>query len=181
MDQKKSSFQPLALSLTVGAALLRLAPHPPNFAPVGGLALFGGARFRGWQAYAIPLLAMVVTDPILSHMMGFSAYSWGTLVIYGCFLINVLLGRAFLRDTNSPGRIAAVTLAGSTQFFLITNFFSWSMYPHTAAGLAECYIAALPFFGRTILGDLFYVGVLFGAYELLRRGARRHVEANAQA
>jgi hypothetical protein len=181
MDQKKSSFQPLALSLTVAAALLRLAPHPPNFAPVGGLALFGGAKFRGWQAYAIPLLAMVITDPILSHMAGFPAYSWGTLVIYGCFLINVLLGRTFLRDTNSPARISAVTLAGSTQFFLITNFFSWSLYPHTAAGLAECYIAALPFFGRTILGDLFYVGVLFGVYEILRRATRLHLKAETQA
>lgn len=181
MDQKKSSFQPLALSLTVAAALLRLAPHPPNFAPVGGLALFGGAKFRGWQAYAIPLLAMVITDPILSHMAGFPAYSWGTLVIYGCFLINVLLGRVFLRDTNSPGRIAAVTLAGSTQFFLITNFFSWSLYPHTAAGLAECYIAALPFFGRTILGDLFYTGVLFSAYALIKRSTRLHLKAETQA
>lgn len=169
MDRKRSSsFQPLALSLTVAAALLRLAPHPPNFQPVGGLAVFGGAKFRGWQAWAIPLLAMVVTDPILSHMAGYPAYSWGTLVIYGCFLINVLLGRVLLRGTNNPGRIAAVTLAGSTQFFLITNFFSWSLYPHTAAGLMECYVAALPFFGYTVAGDLFYVGVLFGAYALLK-------------
>jgi hypothetical protein len=172
MDQKRSStFQPLALTLTVAAAFLRLAPHPPNFAPVGGLALFGGAKFRGWQAYVVPLLAMAVTDPILSHMVGFPAYSWGTLIIYGCFLINVLLGRAFLRDTNSVPRIAAVAFAGSVQFFLITNFFSWSMYPHTGAGLIECYVAALPFFGRTVLGDLFYSGVLFGAYALMRRQA----------
>jgi hypothetical protein len=172
MDQKRSStFQPLALTLTVGAALLRLAPHPPNFAPVGGLALFGGARFRGWQAYVIPLLAMLVTDPILSHMVGFPAYSWGTLIIYACFLINVLLGRAFLQHSTSPARIGLVTLAGSTQFFLITNFFSWSMYPHTTAGLIECYVAALPFFGRTVLGDLFYSGVLFGAYALMKRQA----------
>lgn len=169
MDRKRSStFQPLALSLTVAAALLRLAPHPPNFAPVGGLALFGGAKFRGWQGWAIPLLAMAVTDPILSHMAGYAAYSWGTLVVYGCFLINVLLGRMFLRDTASPARIGLITLAGSTQFFLITNFFSWSMYPHTAAGLLACYLAALPFFGRTLLGDLFYAGVLFGAYALLK-------------
>ncbi|MGH9583678.1 MAG: DUF6580 family putative transport protein [Bryobacteraceae bacterium] len=178
MDQKSSStFQPLALSLTVAAALLRLAPHPPNFAPVGGLALFGGARFRSWQAYVIPLLAMAVTDPILSHMAGFPAYSWGTPIIYGCFLINVLLGRAFLRETSSPARIGLVTLAGSTQFFLITNFFSWSMYPHTTAGLVECYVAALPFFGRTVLGDLFYVGVLFGAYALLKRRGSQEATA----
>jgi hypothetical protein len=176
MEQKQSSgFQPLALTLTVVAAFLRLVPHPPNFAPVGGLALFGGARFRGWQAYAVPLLAMLVTDPILSHMAGFPAYSWGTLVIYCCFLINVLLGRVFLRQSSQPGRIGAVAFAGSVQFYLITNFFVWlhasSLYPHTAAGLLACYVAALPFFGYTVLGDLFYSAVLFGAYALLKRKA----------
>lgn len=172
MDQRRSSFQPLAFTLTVVAALLRLAPHPPNFTPVGGVALFGGARLRGWQAYCVPLLAMLVTDPIRSRAEGSSsAYSWGTLIVYACFLINVLLGRLFLRDSINPARIAAVVFAGSLQFYLITNFFTWmravALYPHTWSGLMACYIAALPFFGRTLLGDLFYAGVLFGVYAWL--------------
>ncbi len=75
MPQEKTSFQPLALVLTVVAALVRLIPHPWNFAPIGGMALFGGSRLRGWQAFGIPLLAMIVTDPIISHMMGYPAYS----------------------------------------------------------------------------------------------------------
>lgn len=173
MDQKKPSFQPVAITLTVLAALLRLAPHPPNFAPVGSVALFGGAKLRGWQAYCVPLLAMLVTDPILSHMAGYSAYSWATPIIYGCFLINVVIGRVFLRTSTSAWRIASVAAAGSVQFYLITNLFEWwagmSLYPHTLGGLAGCYIAALPFFGRTLLADLFYSGVLFGAYALLSR------------
>ena len=173
MDQKKSSFQPVAFSLTVLAALLRLVPHPPNFAPVGSVALFGGARLRGWQAYCVPLLAMLITDPILSRMAGYSAYSWATPIIYGCFLINVVLGRVFLRHSNNAWRIASVAAAGSIQFYLITNLFEWwagvSLYPHTLVGLMECYVAALPFFGRTILADVFYSGVLFSAYALLRR------------
>lgn len=174
MDQKKPAFQPLALTLTVLAALVRLIPHPPNFAPVGSVALFGGARLRGWQAYLVPVLAMLVTDPIRSRLEGYYApYSWGTLVIYACFLINVVLGRAFLRNSSSIWRIGAVALAGSVQFYLITNLYVWwsalSLYPHTFAGLITCYIAALPFFGRTILSDLFYSGLLFSAYALLHR------------
>jgi hypothetical protein len=174
MDPKRySSFQPIALTLTLTAAFLRLVPHPPNFAPVGSVALFGGARLKGWQAYCIPVLAMLVTDPILSHMAGYPAYTWGTLVVYGCFLINVLLGRTFLQHSAKPTRIAAVAIAGSIQFFLITNFFVWlgsiSLYPHTWAGLLECYVAAIPFFGRTVLGDVFYSGLLFCAYEWGRR------------
>ncbi len=168
---------PLALTLTVIAALLRLVPHPPNFTPLGATAVFGGSRLRGWQAYAIPLLAMLVTDPIRSLLEGgYPAYSWGTLVVYGCFLISVFLGRTFLTQSLSPGRVAAVALAGSLQFFALTNLFVWfasSMYPHTAAGLALCYGAALPFFAYTVLGDLFYCGLLFTAYALLRRRAER--------
>ncbi|MBV8068260.1 MAG: hypothetical protein JO270_00045 [Acidobacteriaceae bacterium] len=177
MEEKRPSFQPLAITLTVVAAVLRLIPHPPNFAPVGSVALFGGARLRGWQAFVVPVLAMLITDPILSRMAGFPAYSWTSLVIYSCFMINVALGRAFLRRSSNPGRIAAVALAGSLQFYLITNFFVWlgdaSLYARTASGLIDCYIAALPFLGRTVLGDLFYSAALFGAYALLSRHAVR--------
>ena len=182
---KASPVQPLALTLTVLAALLRLIPHPPNFTPIGGAALFGGARLRGWQAYLVPILAMAATDPLRSRIEGASsAYSWMSLVVYSCFAINVLLGRTFLRDSNNVGRIAAVALLGSVQFFAITNFFVWlqnpAFYPHNLAGLSACYIAAVPFFGRTILGDLFYSGVLFSAYALLtRRFAGNQLPASA--
>ena len=174
MDQRKSSFQPVALTLTVLAALVRLVPHPPNFAPVGGVALFGGAKLRGWQAYCIPVLAMLLTDPIRSRLEGgYPAFWWATPIIYGCFLINVLLGRMFLRRSSSPVRIASVSLVGSIQFFVFTNLFEWwggiTAYPHTFSGLIECYTAAIPFFGRTLLADLFYSGVLFTAYGFLSR------------
>jgi hypothetical protein len=174
MDRKPNSFQPLAVVMTVLAALLRLAPHPPNFSPIGGVALFGGARLRGWLAYLVPLLALAITDPIRSRMEGgYPAYSSGTIIVYASFLISVFLGRTFLRNTNSPGRIAGVVFAGSLQFFLITNFFVWfgshDMYPPTLAGLAACYTAGLPFYGRTLLGDFFYAGVLFGAYAFVTR------------
>ncbi|HEX4167390.1 MAG TPA: DUF6580 family putative transport protein [Bryobacteraceae bacterium] len=167
MHQAKSSFQPLALFLTVIAALLRLVPHPPNFAPIGGMALFGGSRLRGWQAFGVPLLAMLVTDPILSHMLGYPAYSKATPVIYLSFLIYVLLGRMFLRDNFKPARVAAVCFLGSLQFFLLTNLLVWwgsGLYAHNAVGLSACYIAGLPFFARTVLADLFYSAVLYLAY-----------------
>ncbi len=173
MNESKPPFRPVALALTVAAALLRLAPHPPNFAPVGSIALFGGAKLRGWQAYAIPLLAMLITDPILSHMAGYPAYSKATPIIYFSFLLYVVLGRSLLRGKPSPLRIASVAAAGSLQFFLVTNFFEWwegiSMYPHTLSGLGACCVAALPFFSRTLIADLFYSGVLFAAYALLSR------------
>lgn len=180
MNARKPASQPLALALTVFAALLRLVPHPPNFTPVGSVALFGGANLRRWQAYCVPLLAMLLTDPIRSRLEGnYAPYSWTTVVVYGCFLINVVLGRLFLRHSSSAARIASVAVLGSVQFFLLTNLYAWwnglGLYTHTFAGLVTCYVAALPFFGCTVLGDLFYSGVLFSAYALLKRhGLQAH-------
>lgn len=175
MKSNKYAPQATAVTLTFAAVLLRLVPHPPNFTPTGAATVFAGARIRGWSAYLIPLLAMAATDPILSHMAGYPAYSWGSLVVYACLLLNVLLGRKLLTGTSDPKRVGAVALAGSFQFFVITNFFVWlqssSLYPHTTTGFVECYTAALPFFERTLLADLFYSAVLFTVHAVLNRQA----------
>ena len=66
----------------------------------------------------------------------------------------------------------AASLAGSVTFFALTNFGMWlfsGFYPLTPAGLAACYVAAIPFFQNTVVGDLFYAGVLFGGFALLER------------
>ena len=162
-----SSVRPLAMSLTVAGAILRLLPHPPNFAPVGGMSLYAGARLRGWQAFALPLLLMAVTDPILG------GYSIATPFVYLSFMISVWIGRR-LQATESPLRIGAACLACSAQFFLISNFGTWlgPLYAHTWSGLALCYTAAIPFFGRTLAGDLLYTGVLFGLHAWLSRTVR---------
>jgi hypothetical protein len=182
MTPENRSTRSGAIGLTVLGALLRLLPHPPNFAPIGGTGLFSGSRLRGWEAYLVPLVAMLVTDPIRSAMAGhYPAYSSMTVVIYASLLVYVFLGRTFLRDSRNPGRIAAVTLVGSLQFFLITNFFVWLgsevEYPHTFAGLISCYTAAIPFLQNTVIGDLFYTGVLTLAYVFL---TRRLTSADAQ-
>lgn len=167
-----SNWRPVALSLSTLGALARLIPHPPNFAPVGAVSLYSGARLPVWQAYLVPLAVMLVTDPILSifvyHVPAFSRIQ---LFIYASFLIGVLLGR-FLRGTENIAKIGAFTLLNSVQFFLISNFGSWYLfhsYPMTVAGLVDCYVAAIPFFGWTLASDVLYVAVLFGVHALLTR------------
>jgi hypothetical protein len=49
------------------------------------------------------------------------------------------------------------------------------MYPHTPAGLAEAYVAAVPFFRGTLIGDAAWTAALFGGAALastLNQGAR---------
>jgi hypothetical protein len=36
------------------------------------------------------------------------------------------------------------------------------MYSLDLQGLTQCYVAALPFLDKTVLGDLFWTAVLFG-------------------
>ena len=165
------NWRPVALSLTVLGAIARLLPHPPNFAPVGATSLFAGARLRGWQAYLVPLVLMAITDPIRSTFYGVAWYTRYQLFSYASFLIAVWLGRR-LRSSESISRIAAITVINSMQFFLLTNFGAWlwfQAYPRTAAGLASCYVAAIPFFGWTLAGDLLYTAVLFGLHAWLSR------------
>ena len=55
--------------------------------------------------------------------------------------------------------------------FVATNLAVWAfgtMYPLNIAGLAESYVAAIPFFRNTLLGDMFYVTVLVGGYEAVK-------------
>jgi len=46
--------------LIILGALIRVT-QALNFAPVGAISLFAGARLRGWQAYAVPLALMAIT------------------------------------------------------------------------------------------------------------------------
>ncbi|HYL37079.1 MAG TPA: DUF6580 family putative transport protein [Bryobacteraceae bacterium] len=171
---KNAAGKPVALSLTVLGALARLLPHPPNFAPVGGVSLFAGARLPAWQAYLVPLALMVITDPIYGAFYGVPAYSRMQLFTYGSFLIAVWLGRSLRGAVNIP-RIAALSVINSIQFFVITNFGTWlgssHTYAHSVAGLTACYIAAIPFFGWTLASDAFYTAALFGLYAWLTRNA----------
>jgi hypothetical protein len=153
----------LITAIVLAVAALRIVPHPMNFAPVGALALFGGAYFSSKRAaVAIPLLSLVARD----IFVGFHPLMpW----VYGSFLVSVGVG-FWLRRKKSAGRIGGATLAGAIQFFLVTNFALWASsignYPKNAGGLIACYIAGLPFFWNTMAGDAFYVVLLFGGMAL---------------
>lgn len=147
------------------AAFVRLLPHPPNFAPIAAMALFGGAYFnKKWAAFLVPLAAMFVTDLVL----GFHETMWA---VYLSFALIVVLGMIMLKE-KKVGNIFFASVISSVSFFIITNFGIWlstSYYAETGAGLAACYTAAIPFFHQTLLSDLFFVGILFGAYHLVKQ------------
>jgi hypothetical protein len=144
-------------------AVLRVIPHPANFVPIAAIALFGGTYLNKKVALILPLAAMIVSD----FFIGFDSIE-SRLTVYGSFILIGLIG-LWIRNHKSIWTVLGGSVLGSVLFYLITNLvflYEPTMYPHTWAGQITSYVNALPFFRNTVLGDLFYVSILFTAYEL---------------
>lgn len=164
----------LALALLLLATLSRLVPFlPDNFSPLAAIGLFGAAYFsRRPVLLAVPFAALFLSDLFINNVIYSQFYEGFVFItswwIYAAFALVMLAGYGLLRNGVSPLRVVGASLSGSLLFFLVTNFSVWAettMYPKTAAGLAACYTAGLPFLQNTMLGDLFFCTVMFGAYE----------------
>lgn len=167
--QIDNKFKLISAFILIGA-LSRLLPHPYNFTPIGAMALFGGTFLKEKKyAFLIPMLALFISDIVLEifHGTGFHReMPW----VYGSMALITMLG-FFLRGREQRQTIMVASLTGSMLFFFVTNFGCWTHgdYGYTGAGLANCYIAAIPFFKGTVMGDLFYNLVFFGSFALVNR------------
>jgi hypothetical protein len=150
------------LSLLLIAVLLRISGIlPDNVSPVAAIALFGGALFTNkLQGIAIPLGIMFLSDLYvgLHDLM---------VPVYIGFVIIGLIG---LSIRKNPTMVKALggALVGSILFFLITNAAVWMSTPYysqTVGGLIECYVSGLPFFRNTLIGNMAFTALLFGAYQ----------------
>lgn len=166
------------------AAISRILPHPPNFTPIAAMALFGGAGLSDKKfAFIIPLLAMFISDCILQAVSGIGFHNT-MLFVYASFAVTVWLG-FMLRENNNAGRTIVFSILSACIFFVVTNLATWwfegvngaPMYAHTLPGLITCFAAAIPFYSNsifgsfflnTVLGDLFYCGILFGSFYLAK-------------
>ncbi|MBO7523836.1 MAG: hypothetical protein J6T30_08300 [Bacteroidales bacterium] len=160
------------------AAFSRLLPHPQNFAPISAMALFSAAYYnRKYFAFLMPILAMFLCDIVLNNVIyagfydKFVLFYPGAIYTYLSFIVIALVGFVLLKKV-SVGRVIVSSLLASVIFFLISNFGTWAsgLMPYTKdfSGLMTCYAAGIPFFKNTLMGDLFYCGVMFGIYELVK-------------
>jgi hypothetical protein len=151
----------IAVGLIALGIVARLVPHPWNATPVMAIALFAGTYLSKRWAIILPLVIVASTDLLL----GWHAtvpFTWGAFALTGMLAW-------WVRARPGPWRILGGAATGSTLFFLLTNFGVWlagDLYPWTADGLWQCYVAAVPFFRGTVLGDLVWAGLLFGGYTL---------------
>jgi hypothetical protein len=63
------------------------------------------------------------------------------------------------------------SVLSSVVVFIITNFGVWAAggFAGSLSGLNLTYVMGIPFFGPTLLGDLFFNAVLFGTFYIAQR------------
>jgi len=162
MDKKTKII--IAVLIIILAAASRLVKHPFNFTPVVAMSIFAGCYLEKKWAVILPIVSMLVSD----YFIGF--YDWQVMAsVYISISLAFLIGW-FLQKRKNWKSIVLASLAASLIFFIVTNFAVWvffKWYPHTWAGLIDCFILALSFYRNTLAGDLFYTGVFFGIYEII--------------
>ena len=170
LDQEKFFQTLIAIIFVLIGVSLRLLPHPPNFAPILAIALFGGVYLSRKIALILPIVAMVISDIFIGYYEFSLMFS-----VYGSFLLCVILG-FWLKRHKKWYTIGGSAIISAILFFLITNFAVWVFtpwYAKTLSGILQCYLMALPFFKNTLLGNLFYVSCFFGAYEIVKVWVRK--------
>ncbi len=161
-----------SILFTLGIILLasasRLLPHPDNFTPIMAAGLFGGATFKNKSlAFLVPLFSMFMSDLFL----GFHDTMWA---VYVSVMISVLIGLG-IQNRISIISVGFSSVLGSVCFWIITNFACWlqsnGYYSLDLTGFLACYNSAIPFFQNSLLGDLFFNTILFGAFYLVYQKA----------
>ncbi len=146
-------------------AIFRLLPHLPNVSPVAAMALFGGAYFADRRiAFIVPFLALFLSDLVLGLHNSM-------IFVYAGFALTVAIG-FLLKDRVTLTNTAFATVLASVLFFLLTNLGAWltsGLYAKSAEGLMQAYVAGIPFFQNSLLGNLVFVAVIFGGYQLLQK------------
>ena len=164
MEYKKSNYL-VIIGIIVLLASARLFPHPPNFTPILGMAVFSGAIIsQRLLAYLVPLVAMLLSDLYL----GFHA---SMPIIYFSLAICVLIGTFISKRMSILNSFFSISL-GVLVFFLITNFAVWygsGMYEFNISGLITCYFMGLPFLQNTLISSLIYGMGAFLIYDIINK------------
>lgn len=167
--------------ITVAALsrFLFLTPSLANFSPVGAMALFGGAYFtnKRWS-YAIPMLALWASNLVLNNVVYkeyYPTFSFGIEPgIFVSFAVMVTVG-IFLLKKVSAQNVLFANLLGTLAFFLVSNFFVWTegkLYTQDMNGLALSYANAIPYVKNTLMSNLLFSALMFGAFEAAKRQVR---------
>lgn len=160
----------VAYRVTTGLAIHSGSTWLSNFAPLAAIALCGAVYFPPKFKFAVPLVALFVSDIILN--LYYDAPLFVPLMICRYFALALIGWLGFVIAKNPSFKtLLPASLAGSTLFYVITNAFSWLSDPGYAknfAGLVQALTLGLPqysatptwmFFRNSVVSDLIFTGL----------------------
>lgn len=152
--------------LIVLGILTRLLPHPANMTALGATSFIAGSMKDRKIRWAIPVITMLLSDLIMSiYRSDWLMFSMMTPVIYISVLAYTQLGWLAVQKKSaksawkSLATCTSLLLAGSTQFYLVTNTAAWWLWPgysQDLSGLLTSLVAGLPFYRNQLAGDAAY-------------------------
>ncbi len=175
--------------MIVATAVSRLMVYNiAGFFPQMAVALFGGAiiKDKKW-AFAVPLLSLLVSDSLFQlfyemNWLGRQGFYDGQWAVYLCFGLVTVFG--FLMKKINLKNLMFFSVSGSVLFFITSNFFVWIGVgglgrPLTFEGLLLCYGDAIAYYRQfgliegfvlnSVLGDMIWCTILFGAYYFISK------------
>lgn len=155
------------------ASFLEIGPLT-LFTPVGAMALFGGAYFKGnIKPFLLPLLTLFISDVIVSFTI-FPGLRVGLLYAgwywtYLAFALITLAGKYFIKDITVKNIIVAV-IAATVIHWLVANI---SMCVQENQFTASLYwqklLSSVTYELRFMAGTAIFTAIMFGAFELLQK------------
>jgi hypothetical protein len=142
--------------------------------PFFAWALYSGARLTPRVAVPLTLGVFFLSDAVLY----FGSHIPPNYVFYACLAASLVVGRAFLRRSQSPVWVVTGSLVSYAFFFLVTNFAAWAepalpeYSPRSVQTLLLAYEKGLEFLRMQpghLIGDLVFGLGLFGAHAYLAR------------
>lgn len=143
------------------------------FTPVGAMALFGGAYFKGnIKPLLFPLLTLFLSDVVLAftvlseHRAGLLYSGW--LWTYLAFALMAVAGKLIIKNVTVKSIVMAVLVSTCIHWLisdlggcLQENRFSMTLY-------VQRLITAIPYEWLFLAGTAIYSAIMFGAFEWLQ-------------
>jgi len=167
-DRQRTLQDLLVFFLLIGIGVAGRWGQPEwCFTPTAAAAIFAGLYFERLAIAAlVPIAILAISDLLLP------AYNSVAVLVatYAIMTVPVCFGRWQRGDQSRWSTVlrwALFSILPATLFFIVSNFAVWAFqsdYEKSLAGLVHCYWAAVPFYRWMLMGDLFYLAVLFGAW-----------------
>ena len=139
----------LVLLFLVVGVLMRVFPFAPNFTPLLSISLLCGLYTKNRYYAILPIMIMLLSDLFIGNHIT-------AIWVYSSFIFIFIMG--YLMTKKTYAHIIGFSILSSLMFFIVTNFGVWMTggYPYNFNGLVSCYVAAIPFFKKTLISTLLF-------------------------